>query len=136
MRTLFALAAMAAMATGCAPDSDKTNPAVATEETAAERAAAAPAAGASSFTEGQARDRATQAGYMDIGPLTQNAAGAWQGSAMKGGASVTVIVDYQGNVTEQGAATPSAADTGTMTPTTPDTTPAPTTPSTDPATQH
>ena len=71
MRTIFAGAALAALVAGCAPEADKTNPAVATEEAAAERAAAAPAAGATSFTQEQARERATSAGYMDVGELTQ-----------------------------------------------------------------
>lgn len=123
MRTIFAGAALAALVAGCAPEADKTNPAVATEEAAAERAAAAPAAGATSFTQEQARERATSAGYMDVGELTQNADGAWQGSATKDGASVTVVVDYQGNVTTQGGAAPPMPDTtqptAPSTPTTP-----------------
>jgi hypothetical protein len=115
MRVLFAGAALAALVAGCAPESDKTNPAVATDDAAAERAAAAPATGANSFTQEQARERATNAGYMDVGALTQAADGTWQGAAMKDGASVTVVVDYQGNVTTQGGVTPAAPD-GAMPP--------------------
>lgn len=138
MRMIFAGAAMAVLAAGCAPESDKTNPAVATDEAAAQREAAAPAAGANSFTQEQARERATQAGYMDVGALTQATDGTWQGPAMKDGGNVTVVVDYQGNVTTQGGAAPSApmtpdatvpapAGTPSTTPSSP-TTPAPTTP--------
>ena len=129
MRTVFAAAALAAIATACAPESDKTNPAIATDESAAERASAAPAAGASSFTQEQARDQATKAGFADVGPLTQAADGTWQGSAMKDGASVTVVIDYQGNVTTQGAPASSTMPPPSTTPgTPPQPTPAPTTP--------
>jgi hypothetical protein len=124
MRSLVAVAALAAALGACQPDSEKTNPAVATEEATAERMDAAPAAGASSFTQEQARERAVTAGYMDVGALTQATDGTWQGPAMKDGASVTVVVDYQGNVTTSGA--------GSMT--TPGTTPDMTTPETTPGT--
>ena len=109
MRSLIAVAAFAAALGACQPDSEKTNPAVATDESAAERMESAPAAGASSFTQEQARERAVAAGYTDVGALTQAADGTWQGPAMQSGASVTVVVDYQGNVTTSGAAmTPTA----------------------------
>jgi putative membrane protein len=55
--------------------------------------------GATSFTEEQARDQITKAGYSDVTALTKAADGTWQGTAMKSGASVAVVVDYQGNVT-------------------------------------
>lgn len=110
MRFAFAVAvtALAALA-ACQPDSEKTNPAIATDEAKAEREAAAPAAGASSFTEAQARDHATKAGYVGVGALTQSSDGTWQGPATKDGASVTVVVDYQGNVTAQPGAAASPA---------------------------
>jgi hypothetical protein len=111
MRLAFAVAvtALAALA-ACQPDSEKTNPAIATDEAKAERETAAPAAGASSFTEAQARDHATKAGYSGVGTLTQASDGTWQGPATKDGASVMVVVDYQGNVTSQaGAAAASPA---------------------------
>ena len=57
--------------------------------------------GANSFTEGQAQAAITAAGYTDVGPLMQNEAGLWQGSAMKAGEKVTVSVDYKGAVTPQ-----------------------------------
>jgi hypothetical protein len=92
---MAAVAAVAVLA-ACQPDSEKTNPAVATDEAKAERETAAPAAGANSFTEAQARDHATKAGYAGVGTLTQATDGTWQGPATKDGASVTVVVDYQG----------------------------------------
>jgi cell envelope opacity-associated protein A len=99
MRILIAAAAGAAALAACQPDSEKTNPAVATEESDAQREAAAPAAGASSFTEEQARGRITEAGYTDVTGLMKAEDGTWQGTAMQNGQSVTVVVDYQGNVT-------------------------------------
>jgi len=130
MRLMFAGAAVAVLVAGCAPEADKTNPAVATEESVAERAASAPAAGATSFTQEQARERATQSGYMDVGALTQNAEGAWQGTAMKDGASVTVVVDYQGNVTAQGGASAPTMEGGATQPAAPSTSAPATTPTT------
>jgi hypothetical protein len=135
MRSLVAVAALAAALGACQPDSEKTNPAVATDEAAAERMETAPAAGASSFTEEQARERAVSAGYADVGALTQAADGTWQGMAMKDGASVTVVVDYQGNVTTSGASGTMPADPnmpGSPTPgsTAPGSTTSPTTPPT------
>jgi len=99
MRILIAVAAAAASMAACQLDSDKTNPAVATEESAAERQAEAPAMGATSFTEGQAREQITKAGYSDVTALTKAADDTWLGSAMMNGASVAVVVNYQGNVT-------------------------------------
>ncbi len=124
MKSLVAVAALAAALGACQPDSEKTNPAVATDESAAERMQGAPAMGANSFTQEQARERAVTAGYMDVGALTQAADGTWQGPAMQGGASVTVVVDYQGNVTTSGAAmspttTPDSLTTPGTAPTTP-----------------
>lgn len=118
-----AVAALAVLA-ACQPDSEKTNPAIATDEARAERETAAPAQGASSFTEDQARDHATKAGFSSVGTLMKAADGTWQGPATKDGASVTVVVDYQGNVTTQAGAAASP------------TPPAPEAPAPSPDTQH
>lgn len=122
MRLAIAVAvtALAALA-ACQPDSEKTNPAIATDEAKAERETAAPAAGANSFTEAQARDHATKAGYAGVGVMTQGADGTWQGPATKDGASVTVVVDYQGNVTTAAgsAAMPPPATLAPASPATP-----------------
>jgi hypothetical protein len=129
---LVSAAAIAALAivSACSPDSDKTNPAIATDEARAERETAAPAAGANSFTEAQARDHAMKAGFADIGTLTQAADGTWQGAATKDGASVTVVVDYQGNVTTQAGGAASLTPTDPTSPSPASTNPTPTTPAT------
>lgn len=126
MRTIFAVAALAATLGACQPNSEKTNPAVATDESVSERMEAAPASGASSFTQEQAREQAVKAGFTDIGALTQAADGTWQGAAMQAGASVNVVVDYQGNVTTSGSAmTPTTADPMATPGTAPKTSPQP-----------
>ena len=61
---------------------------------------AAPVPGANSFTEGQAKSRIERAGYTDVSGLRKDDNGVWVGSAKKGGQSVTVKVDFQGNVTQ------------------------------------
>jgi hypothetical protein len=60
---------------------------------------ATPAQGHSSFTESQAKGRMAKAGYTSVGDLKKTDAGAWEGSATKDGKSVTVTLDYKGNVT-------------------------------------
>lgn len=57
--------------------------------------------GANSFTEAQARGAMENAGYSEIGALTQNAQGQWQAEGTKGGTKATVSVDYKGAVTPQ-----------------------------------
>lgn len=59
---------------------------------------AAPASGANSFTESQARGRFAKAGYTGLSKLTKSN-GLWQGAAMRGGKRATVMLDYKGNVT-------------------------------------
>lgn len=115
------VAAIAAVCmAACSPEADKSNPAIATDEAVAEREMSAPAVGESSFTEGQARDRITSAGYSDVTGLMKIPSGAWQGTAMMNGQSATVIVDYQGNVTAGGPTDPAVpAHSTTPTPTTP-----------------
>ena len=57
------------------------------------------APGANSFTEAQARSWIEKAGYTDVGGLVKSDDGIWRGQARKGGASVSVAVDYKGTVT-------------------------------------
>lgn len=57
-------------------------------------------AGASSFTEDQARGALENAGYVLMGPLNQNANGIWQGKATKDGNEVAVAIDYKGAITQ------------------------------------
>ena len=58
----------------------------------------APVAGANSFTEGQAKSRIEARGYTNVGNLQKDDSGVWRGKAMKGGKSVDVSLDFQGNV--------------------------------------
>jgi hypothetical protein len=61
----------------------------------------APVAGANSFTEGQAKSRIESNGYANVGELRKDDQGVWRGKAMKDGKSVSVSLDFQGNVTAQ-----------------------------------
>ena len=58
----------------------------------------APLAGANSFTEEQAKDRAIGAGYVSVSALTKDADGIWRGTAMKNGKSSDIAVDFKGTV--------------------------------------
>lgn len=70
-------------------------PAVATPDTTNPTA---PVAGSNSFTEAQAKDRMTEAGYTQISGLKLDETGVWRATAMKDGKSVAVALDYQGNI--------------------------------------
>lgn len=59
---------------------------------------AAPAHGANSFTEDQARGRLMKAGFTRVAKLRKDNNGVWRGMAMRGGKQVSVGVDYKGNV--------------------------------------
>ena len=58
----------------------------------------APLAGANSFTERQAADRAMMAGLNDVIGLKKDDKGVWRGKAMDGQKAVDVAVDFKGNV--------------------------------------
>ena len=58
-----------------------------------------PAAGANSFTQGQAKARIESRGFANVSDLAKDNTGLWRGKAMKDGKSVNVTLDYQGNVT-------------------------------------
>jgi hypothetical protein len=126
---LLALAGLGLVA--CQPDADKTNPAVATEEAVAEREAAAPAIGANSFTQEQAKQRIEAAGYTGITELTKGEDGIWRAVATLSGQTQEVSVDYQGNVTGGSAMStdPALATSPTTTPGTPPASPTPSDPS-------
>lgn len=102
---VVALGALGLLA-ACNPNAETNNPAVATDEAVTQREAVAPAAGASSFTEEQARGRLTEKGYTEPTGLMQAADGTWSGQAKKDGQSMAVTVDYQGNVTTTQGNTP------------------------------
>ena len=97
-RQIIAAALAATMATGAFAQANtgSHNPAM-KDPTA--RTATMPAKGRNSFTEAQAQVRLAKAGYTNVGKLTKNANGVWEGTAMKGGAKVAVGLDYKGNVT-------------------------------------
>lgn len=61
----------------------------------------APVAGANSFTEGQAKSRIEAQGFTGVTELRKDDAGVWRGKATKGGKTMTVSVDFQGNVVAQ-----------------------------------
>lgn len=87
------------LATGAFAQSEQSgshNPAV---KDSSAHSVAAPAKGHSSFTEGQAKGRLAKAGYTNVSDLKKTDDGVWQGTAMKGGKTVTVSLDYKGNVT-------------------------------------
>lgn len=65
------------------------------------RTTAAPVAGANSFTEGQARARIEEKGFGNVTELKKDGQGIWRATAMKEGKSVSVALDYQGNVVGQ-----------------------------------
>jgi len=122
---LLALAGLCLAA--CQPESDKTNPAIATDDNVAAREATGPAVGANSFTEQQARDRLIAAGYADVSGLTLGEDGLWRGSATVAGQTQEVSLDYQGIVTSTASPMTPGAAPPPGTPTAP--TGAPTTPS-------
>ena len=98
LRSTFAVAAITLLASSAGAQTTQAgshNPVV---KDGAPHKVMAPARGANSFTEDQARGRFTKAGYTGLSKLTK-AGGLWQGTAMKGGKRQTVMLDYKGNVT-------------------------------------
>jgi hypothetical protein len=94
---LFAIGVSGALAqTSAPPANPKPNtPAVTTTKTPTPPD---PAAGRNSFTMAQAKSRLEAAGYANVSGLAKDKDGVWRGKASKGGASMDVSVDYQGNV--------------------------------------
>jgi hypothetical protein len=74
-----------------------TDPAVTTNS--ANTTAAAPVAGANSFTMAQAQKRLEDQGYTQVSALAKDEKPIWRGHAMKNGKAVDVALDYQGNIT-------------------------------------
>ncbi|MES2033093.1 MAG: hypothetical protein V4466_02860 [Pseudomonadota bacterium] len=114
-RTALATLAAAMLVTACGQEAPKAEgdntagPVVSTSETprntaidtAPATAEPAQTPGANSFTEAQAQKAITDAGYTDVGPLTQDEQGLWKGSATKDGTKTPVSVDYKGAVAAQ-----------------------------------
>jgi hypothetical protein len=63
--------------------------------------AAAPIPGANSFTEAQIKTRLENNGFAGVTGLIKDQDGIWRGMATKGGSSVSVSVDYQGNIVQK-----------------------------------
>lgn len=108
---LGAIAAMPALAqtqTQTMPDRSGTNapsartessPPAVTMDNGTRTTANAPATGANSFTEGQARSRIEAAGFSGVDDLKKDDQGVWRARATRNGQQVNVGLDYQGNVT-------------------------------------
>jgi hypothetical protein len=58
----------------------------------------APVAGANSFTESQAKARIEARGFTNVTALKKDDKSIWRGQATKDGKSVSIALDYQGNV--------------------------------------
>ena len=102
MRKILLVAAIAAISLPAAAQQrpanpDANTPAVNTPNSPPNPGA--PVAGANSFTEGQAKSRLEDNGFTNISGLAKDANGVWRGKGTKGGQSVDVSVDFQGNVT-------------------------------------
>ena len=65
--------------------------------------------GANSFTQGQARQHILNSGYTDVSGLTKGQDGVWRGTATHNGSTVSVAMDFKGNVTEAASAGSDAA---------------------------
>jgi hypothetical protein len=83
-----------------APSASTLPPAIAMGN-ADSKTAAAPVAGANSFTESEARSRLEAHGYANVGALQKDAQSIWRGTATKDGRPVRVALDYQGNIVAQ-----------------------------------
>jgi hypothetical protein len=106
MRRLFATAVVAVLfgssvltafsqTTGPAANPNAPTPPIATPS---QNNPGAPAAGANSFTEKQAKARIEAAGYTNVSGLVKDQNGIWRGKATKGDATFDVALDFQGNV--------------------------------------
>lgn len=102
MRTVLILAATVALSAGPvlaqqAPPAAKgpQNNAVNTSNTPSPQQ---PVQGANSFTEGEAKSRIEAKGFSNISGLQKDDSGVWRGQAQKDGKTVSVSLDYQGNV--------------------------------------
>ena len=77
------------------------NPSAVQTNNTMSRTSAAPVAGRNSFTQGEASKRIASAGFTGVTGLKKDGQGIWRGTAQKGGSSVGVALDYQGNVVSQ-----------------------------------
>lgn len=89
------------------------NPAVRTDDS---QSGTGPAAGANSFTEGQAQSRFEDAGFRDVTGLQKDEQGIWRGRAMRNGMPTDVALDFKGEVFSGTAATVGTATSRDRTP--------------------
>jgi hypothetical protein len=89
--TLFASVALAQTPAQQGPQ----NPAVKSMD---QNNSSTPVAGANSFTKAEAMKQIEAKGYTHVTGLMKDKDGVWRGTAMKGGQSGPISVDYQGNV--------------------------------------
>jgi hypothetical protein len=57
-----------------------------------------PLSGANSFTEAQARERIIKSGFTKVETLAKDKEGVWRGKGTKGDKSVSVAIDFKGNI--------------------------------------
>jgi opacity protein-like surface antigen len=101
-KLLLGIAAATAMATSVQAQQQPANPNPNTPAIVTPNSpnnSTAPAEGANSFTEGQAKSRLESNGFSGVSGLAKDGQGVWRGKAMRAGQSVDVSVDYQGNIT-------------------------------------
>lgn len=77
------------------------NPPAVSSPNTESKTTAAPVAGKNSFTEAEAKKRLESFGYTDVSALHQDSQSIWRGTAKKDGKSISVALDYQGNVVTQ-----------------------------------
>lgn len=77
------------------------NPPAVTTTAAPVKTSAAPVAGANSFTQTEATKRIESFGYSNVMNLKKDDQSIWRAQATKDGHSVSVALDYQGNVVAQ-----------------------------------
>lgn len=100
-KTILAAALISALSTHAfaqATTTEGDTPAVSTTDT---KNSTVLVEGENSFTEDQAKSRIADAGYTDVSALKLDDKGIWRATASKGGKSMSVGLDYQGNVVAQ-----------------------------------
>ena len=105
MRTILISATLLSLVTGGAI-AQTTNPpaqsgpqnSAINSSTSTNRQVTAPVQGRNSFTQGEAKSRIEKMGFTNVSNLIKDDNGVWRGKAMKGGQTVDVSLDFQGNV--------------------------------------
>ena len=100
-RAWTSVAAVSGAKTLSAQTADASNSGNAALKPAHQETDAPPSAGASSFTEAQAKQHLRNAGYTDVTGMTQDSSGVWHGTAAKGGKTSPVSVDFKGDISTQ-----------------------------------